>query len=135
MAALSFTVTNTGAGSYTADAPAGFTVALSGALSGATIDDERDAGSDRERRSASGWQGPLAGRRGRPGQRSSLILGPGDGNPQLLASLVGRTRQRRRLCRGRDHRRPAPPRSLMVSGEVAAQMISAATAGLAFTGQ
>jgi hypothetical protein len=132
VAALAFTVANTGGVEYTGAQPAAFSVALAGAFSGARIDTNGTPGASAGLNQLS-WSGPLP-----VGDSQtvtfSLILGSGDGNRALLASVVAPAGSgggcgvvpTAVVC-------PTPTR--FVSGAVAAEMIESAGAGdLAFTG-
>jgi uncharacterized repeat protein (TIGR01451 family) len=131
VAAVSFTVTNTGTAPYPADAPAVFSVALGGALAGAKIDTNGMPGASGGANLLS-WQGPLAVGASVP-VTFTLILGPGDGDPQLLAAIVTAPGSGGG-CLGIATTGACGAPTLMVSGAVAAEMIAAATSSLAFTG-
>ena len=131
VAALSFLVANTGTAPYPADAPAAFTVALGGALSGAKIDTNGTPGATGGA-NLLGWRGSL------PVGASvdvtfTLVLGPGDGNPRLLAAIVTASGSGGG-CLGVATTAACGAPTLLVTGAVAAEMIAAATSSLAFTG-
>ena len=129
VAALSFTTTNTGTQSFTAADPATFSVALAGALAGAQIDTDATPGATSSVNQLS-WTGPLAA--GASVEISfTLILGRGDGDPRLLASVTTGAGSGGG-CVGISSTITCAAPTMFVSGAVAAEMVEAA--GLAATG-
>ena len=129
--AFSAMVTNTGTAAYTTAAPASFRAALSGAFTGAKIDADGTAGATTGPDSL-GWSGALGVGASVPVD-FTVILGAGDGDPQLLAAIVTPAGSGGG-CNGAGSGAVCAAPTAMVSGAVAAQMIAAATGELAFTG-